>query len=207
MDEFKEYEVKSSLLGDDYIDTKDGPAYIRHSLLGGDYLEMPPKKENNPPASSAASRSSATFDPPKFSSKTSRDRSGSDPTGFAENYSSGYKPSYRSSSESYEKRKLIPISSVIIAAVLSLVCCLFLSLKIDDVFSFAIFINFIILFIPKYPKHDDLLYSFFTATVLMGTVGMFIMIAELEFGFLANVIAAAIYFIICKVILSRKIDG
>ena len=33
------YEVKSTLFGDDYIDTKDGPAYIRHSLLGDDYIE------------------------------------------------------------------------------------------------------------------------------------------------------------------------
>lgn len=188
------YEVKSNFLGDEYIDTKDGPAYLRHSLLGGDYLDMPPKKESSSgskystPPPSATNYSSANYSSTKYSSSA--------PSSFTPDCNFSYKE---------YKRKLIPISSVILAVVLFILLA-GNSSSDNTAYTISVLSNLIIILIPKEPILGNFLYKLFTATALMGAFGAFCLIVELADSLLIGAIAAIIYFIIFKVILSRKIS-
>lgn len=196
------YEVKSTLFGDDYIDTKDGPAYIRHSLfgddyietkdgpafrkhspLGDDYFEMPQKKDSgsnvtyNPPRSSSTSYSSST--PPRYTSKYS-------------------------SSSNLDKRPLIPLSSAIFLFIFLILSAWF-SISETALSIIGILINLIIIFIPREPILSGLLYRFFTATIIYGAIHVWRLAGVLKFNILIGAIAAIVFFIIFKLILSHKI--
>ncbi len=171
--------IRHGILGGDYLETKDGPAFIRHSILGGEYLEMPKKKE--------------------ISSGSQYSNSYSSITPSTQNI----KSSYHSSSSS--SRKFIPISSFILAF-FSLFLLPFISISEKIILAIIVLFNLIILFIPRNPILGGLLYRFFTATVMIGSVGAFGFALGWTGSMLTATIVAVVYFIVFKLIIAYKIE-
>ena len=175
--------IRHSLFGDDYIDTKDGPAFRKHSLFGDDYFEMPKKKDSgskaayNPPSSSSSSYSSSTT--PRYTSK------------------------YNSSSN-LDKRPLIPLSSAIFLFIFLIISAWF-SIPETALAIIGILINLIIIFIPREPILSGFLYRFFTATIIYGAIDVWGLVGGvLKLNILIGAIAAIVFFIIFKLILAYK---